>query len=138
MTLWFVGGACLIVLLVFGDPRIDFRLVAVGSLLPDVPLRVTPLHSVTAAVAVLVVVMLATRRGNPVRRRLLALPIGMLLHLVLDGVYSADAFWPDGGRLPSLERPVVVVVLQELMGAVALLWTWARLAALREEREETA
>lgn len=128
MILWFAGGACLIVLLVFGDPRIDYRLVAAGSLIPDLPLRRTPLHSLTAAVVVLVGVMLATRRGNPARRRLLALPIGMLLHLVLDG--ATDSLWTGGsGTLPSLDRPVVVLVLQELAGAAALYWCFARLTA---------
>ncbi len=131
MILWFVGLSCLIVLLVFGDPRIDYRLIAVGSLLPDAPLTVTPLHSLTAGALALVVVMLATRRGNPVRRRLLAIPIGMLLHLVLDG--STDGlWWPDGGRLPSFERPLALLAVMELAGAAALYWSWARLSALRE------
>lgn len=134
MILWFAGGACLIVLLVFGDPRIDYRLVALGSLLPDLPLRLTPLHSLTAGALVLTVVMLATRRGNPVRRRLLAIPIGMLLHLVLDGAFD-DVWWPTGGDLPSLDRPLVVVLLQELAGAAALSWSWVRLAALRESAQ---
>ena len=131
MILWFVGGACLIVLLVFGDPRIDYRLIALGALLSDLPLRLTPLHSLTAGAVVLVGIMLATRRGNPVRRRLLAIPIGMLLHLVLDGAFD-DVWWPTGGDLPSFDRPVLVLVLQELAGAVALYWSWARLSALRE------
>lgn len=130
MILWFVGGACLIVLLVFGDPRIDFRLIGLGALVPDLPLRLTPLHSITAGVVVLTVVMLATRRGNPARRRLLALPIGMLLHLVLDGAFD-DVWWPVGGSLPSFERPLALLVVQELAGAAALYWAWARLAVLR-------
>ena len=131
VILWFAGGACLIVLLVFGDPRIDYRLVALGSLVPDLPLRRTPLHSLTAAVLVLVGIMLATRRGNPARRRLLALPIGMLLHLVLDG--ATDSLWTGGGgTLPSFDRPVVVLVLQELAGAAALYWCFARLTAAEQ------
>ena len=50
------------------------------------------LHSVVGAVAVLGIVMLATRNRRLLRRRLLGIPIGMMAHLVLDGVFT----WTDG------------------------------------------
>ena len=132
MILWFAGGACVLVWLVFSDPRIDYRIVVAGALLPDLPGRLTPLHSMTACIAVLVVVMLATRRGSPRRRRALALPIGMLLHLVLDGMWAqGDVFWwpfTDASfeqSLPSLERPLSWLLLQEFAGLLGLLW-WRR------------
>src|ERR1700712_5207301 len=115
MFLWFVGTAVAAVWFVFRDPRFDYRLLVVGAVLPDVidlPARQARwAHSITVSVAVLVVVMLATAGRKPVRRLLLALPIGMLLHLVFDGAFTATKvfWWPFGGgwghqRLFSLER----------------------------------
>ena len=55
--------------------------------------------------------MLITAGRKPIRRLLLALPIGMLLHLVWDGVFATTRvlWWPFGGswgnvRVPSLQR----------------------------------
>lgn len=138
MILWFAGGACLLVLLVFGDPRIDYRMVAAGALVPDVVGRMTPLHSLPVCALALVVVMLATRGRRGLRRRLLAVPIGMLLHLVLDGMWArTDVFWwpffgeAEWGRLPSLERPVAVLLMQEAAGAAALVWVRSRVREAR-------
>lgn len=139
MILWFAGGACLAVLVVFGDPRIDLRWVALGALLPDLPLRLTPLHSLPVCAAVLACVMAATRRGTARRRAALAVPIGMLLHLVLDGMWTrTDVFWwpftgwsfPFDG-LPSLDRPALVLALQEAAGAVMLASARSRVRAAR-------
>ena len=64
MLLWFIGGSLVIAWLVFHDPAIDYRVLLLGVLLPDVVdglvggARV--LHSVVFSVALLVVVMLAT------------------------------------------------------------------------------
>jgi hypothetical protein len=113
---WFVGGATAIVWLVFKDPRFDYRLLAVGALLPaavDVLLGgARVMHAVVAPVAALVVVMAVTAGRKPIRRRLLAVPIGMFLHLVLDGVFRDTRvfWWPFSGlglpsaRLPSVTR----------------------------------
>src|SRR4029453_14488008 len=115
MFLWFIGTAVVSVWFVFRDPRFDYRLLALGAVLPDVidlpGGRARWAHSITAAVGVLLVVMLATAGRKPVRRGLLALPIGMLLHLVFDGAFTATKvfWWPFAGgwgdhRLFSLER----------------------------------
>ena len=64
MLFWFVGTAVLSVWFVFRDPRFDYRLLVVGSVLPAVVdgflggARV--LHSLTFSVALRVLVMLAT------------------------------------------------------------------------------
>lgn len=129
MILWFAGGACLAVRLVFGDSRIDYRLVIVGALLPDLPLRLTPLHAVLFPVALMLAVMAVARR-RLVQRRLLAVPIGVFMHLVLDGMWTrAGVFWwpflglsLGGSRLPSLDRPFWLLVVQEAAGALALAW----------------
>ncbi len=136
MFLWFVGTAFAAVWYVFRDPRFDYRLLAVGALLPeiiDLPSRQARwAHSVTAAVAVLAVIMLATAGRKPVRRLLLAIPIGMLLHLVFDGAFTATEvfWWPFSGgwgdvELFSLQRGWWNVPL-ELAGAALIVWAWRR------------
>lgn len=135
MLLWFAGMAYLMVWSVFRDPRIDYRLVMIGALLPDV--ADAPLggpryaHTLVVSVAVLVVVMLATRGRRPLRRRALALPIGMFCHLVLDGMWARTAvfWWPFLGEglhdrgLPSFDRPLLLLVAMELLGVAALVWS---------------
>ena len=134
MFLWFLGTAVLTVWFVFRDPAFDYRLLLVGAVLPDVvdvPLgRPGWAHSLTVAVVVLVVVMLATPRRSAVRRLLLALPIGMLLHIVWDGAFtSAEVFWwPFSGGWGDVEVPSVARgwwnLPLELAGLAALAWVW--------------
>jgi hypothetical protein len=137
VLLWFVGAAAVSVWFVFRDPRFDLRVLALGALLPDLvdlPLgRVSPAHSLTVAVAVLVAVMLVTQGRRATRKRWLALPIGMLLHLVFDGVVGSTTvfWWPFAGvdlgdrAVPSVERGWWNLPL-EALGAVAIAWLWRR------------
>jgi hypothetical protein len=144
--LWFAGGAFVLVWFVFRSPAVDYRLVIVGALLPLVELpfgspRV--LHSLTGAVALLVLAMVATPRHRLVQRRLIAIPIGVFVHLLLDGVWTdTDAFWwPfsglawSGARLPELERGALDVVL-EVAGAAALWWCWRRFRLYEPDRRQ--
>jgi membrane-bound metal-dependent hydrolase YbcI (DUF457 family) len=136
MFLWFVGPSVLIVWAVFGSPAADYRIVALGSVVPLLELpfgHPRLLHSVTGAVLVMALVMIGARGRRLVQRRLLGLPIGMLLHLVLDGAWTDDhAFWwPFLGRswstsrLPELGRGGFSVLL-ELVGAAACWWAYRR------------
>ncbi len=103
---WFIGTAVVTVWFVFRDPKFDYRLLIVGAVLPAIVdalfggARV--LHSLTFSVVLLVVLMLATPRGTPIRRTLLALPIGTLLHLVFTGAWIESA-----GVLVAVPRLVV-------------------------------
>ena len=135
MFLWFAGMSVVIVWQVFRSPALDYRLVMLGAVLPVGELLLggpRVLHTLLFVVVLLGVVMLATRNRRLVRRRLIGLPIGMMLHLVLDGVWAlAEVFWwpafgfafPDG-PLPELDRPVGLIILLDLAGVVALAWCW--------------
>ncbi|HKE75289.1 MAG TPA: hypothetical protein VKB57_16825 [Acidimicrobiales bacterium] len=144
MLLWFAGGSVLIVFLVFRSPAIDYRLVVLGALLPlaELPFgspRV--LHSITGAAVALGAAMVITPRRRLVQRRLVAVPIGMFLHLLLDGVWTdTRAFWwPFAGlawsdsRLPELSRGALDLLL-ELAGAAMLWWCWRRFRLDEPER----
>lgn len=136
MFLWFLATALVSVWYVFSDPRFDYRLLFVGALLPDlidVPSgQARWAHSLAVAVGVLAAVMIVTAGRKPVRRLLLGLPIGMLLHLVWDGAFTSTQvfWWPFSGdwgdvRVPSLERQLLDVVM-ELVGLAVLWWAWRR------------
>jgi membrane-bound metal-dependent hydrolase YbcI (DUF457 family) len=138
MLIWFAALSIAGVFLVFRDPAIDYRLIALGSLLPDpidAVLRrgIGPLHSVVTAVAVLVVVMLATIGRRVLRRKLLAIPIGLFAHLVLDNAWSTTTsfWWPLAGRvgrasLPVVERGPIISVIQEFVGLAVAVWLYRR------------
>jgi len=136
VLLWFVGLSWVVVYAVFQSPALDYRLVAVGSVLPlldAVTGGAWVLHTLAASVATLAVVMLATRRRRLVRRRWLGIPIGMFVHLVLDGVWTkTDVFWWPffgvsfaGQQLPEAERWPLVLAM-ELAGAGALVLCYRR------------
>ena len=144
MLLWFAGMAFVAVWVVFKDPALDHRLVMAGALLPDVIDVWTGgrwfAHTVLASVGLLTAVMLGTQHRRLLRRRLLALPIGTFLHLVLDGMWTDQEvfWWPVAGSefgeaLPSVARGWANVPL-ELLGAAALVWAWRRFRLGEPER----
>ena len=102
MFFWFVGTAIVTVWFVFRDPRFDYRLLVVGSVLPLVDALfggARVMHTLVFSLALLVVVMLATVGRRPAAPLWLGLPIGTLLHLVFNGAWvDSDVFWwPFGG-----------------------------------------
>lgn len=136
MLLWFVGPSILIVWAVFRSPAADYRLVALGSILPLAELAFGEprlLHALAGAALVMLAVMVGARGRRLVQRRLLGVPIGMFLHLGLDGAWAdTRAFWwPFLGlgwsdhELPELGRGVFGVAL-ELLGAGACWWGYRR------------
>jgi hypothetical protein len=144
MVLWFVATAVLSIAYVFRDPRFDYRGLIVGVLLPDVVdglfggARV--LHSVVGVVSVLVIVMLTTIGRRPLRKQLIAVPIGMLCHLVFDGAFATDHvfWWPfmggfDDAPLPLIDRGWWNVPL-ELAGIALCLLIWRRAQLHTPER----
>ena len=135
MFLWFLGTSAIAVWFVFRDDKFDYRVLFLGALLPDIVDATTcgawVLHSVTASVAVLAGVMAVARRGSERRRRWLALPIGMFMHLVFDGAFNNTTvfWWPfsggsfGGARIASLDRLPLDIAL-EVAGALMLAWMW--------------
>jgi hypothetical protein len=135
MFFWFIGGSVLVVWLAFRSPAFDYRLVALGSLLPLVD-AVTGgawvLHTMLAAAAAFAMVLVITRGRRLVARRWIGVPIAMLLHLVLDGTFtnSTQLWWPLLGG--SLDQPlpeaghVGLTVVLELCGIGVLVWMWRR------------
>ena len=139
MFIWFAVLSAAGVALVFRDPRLDHRLVALGSILP-IPLdllvgsvtgdarRVGPFHSIVIHVAGLVAVMAGTIGRRARRKQLLAVSIGGFFHLVLDAAFTnTTAFlWPfasgNRGQQQIFNRGWFVNVLLELGGAVVALW----------------
>jgi hypothetical protein len=143
VILWPVGTALVLAWAIFRDPALDYRLLVVGALLPDLvdaPVGGARVgHTLVASVAVLAVVMLATRGHRDARRRLLALPIGMFMHLLVDGMWARTTtfWWPFfgwdlTGGLPALDAAPAVIVLKELVGAMALAW-WCRRVGLGDK-----
>lgn len=144
MLLWFAVLAPIVVAEVFRSPMVDYRLVALGAVLPlgEVVLG-GPwlLHTLLGAVALLTVVMLTTVRRRLVRRRLLGVPIGLFLHLVLDATWTDRSlfWWPLFGAdfpddpVPELDRPVAVLVLLELLAVAIGVWAWRRYALDRSD-----
>ena len=140
MFLWFAACAVATVALVFGSSGIDYRIVALGSVLPLAEnLTGSPwvLHTLAGSAVLLVAVMALTAgRGRRLRRRRwIGLPIGTLVFLVACGAWSRTAlfWWPLGGSggvghgvPPEYERPLAVLIAFELAGIAALVWITRR------------
>ncbi|HSP27200.1 MAG TPA: hypothetical protein VLN74_01540 [Ilumatobacteraceae bacterium] len=136
MFFWFIGTAIVTVGVVFRDPRFDYRLLIVGSVLPIVDGvfgGARALHSVTVSVALLGVLMIATSGRKPIRKVLLGLPIGMILHLVFDGAWSdTEVFWWPFFGLSFDDAPLPMVArgwwsaLLEAAGVAICVWLWRR------------
>jgi hypothetical protein len=143
MLIWFAAMSVVITFLVFQSPSIDYRLVALGSLvaLVEVPFGAGPLHSLLVPTLVLAAVMLVTRRRRLVRRQWLGLPIGMYLHVVLDLAWTRDeAFWwpllgtgwSEGGSLETGRGAWSLVM--ELAGVLAGVWAFRRFGLVDPDR----
>src|SRR3954452_15651123 len=112
MILWYLAPSIVAVHEIFRSRGLDYRLIALGALLPllvDLPFGYYAYgHSLFVAVGVLAVVMLGTiGRPRLLRRRLICIPIGWMCGLVLSGAFLHDVsfLWPllgSGlpGRLP--------------------------------------
>lgn len=110
MLFWHVGGSILLFRYLFRDPGVDLRFLALGAVLSD--LIDKPIgriiwadqfqtgriygHTLVFFVLVLTAVMLFTSRGTTPRQRGVALAVGVMFHLLLDGMWVTPEtlFWP--------------------------------------------
>ena len=126
MFFWYIGLSVFVVATIFRSVGIDYRLVALGSLLPllvDLPFGYRAYgYTLLFAVAMLTVVMLGTiGRPRLLRRRWLCLPIGVFGGIVLSGAFTNDDlfWWPFlGTSFPhdALLPVWWVVLIEELVG----------------------
>lgn len=128
MLLWHLGVTAAIVLVALGRRRIDYRVVLLGSILPD--LIDKPVgriffeqqfensrifgHTLLFPLALVLAITLALR--GEAARRWFVLPIAVALHLALDGMWDEPItlFWPlFGAEFPRV--PVDGYWLQVLL-----------------------
>ena len=134
MLLWFIGTSVATIWFVFHDKQFAYRLVVAGALAPDVIEvflgHAGPLHSVVTLVALMTAVMLVTYGRKKSRSNMLAVVIGMFLHLVFDGAFTNTTmfWWPISGlkfgdyALPVFDRGLINIPL-EIIGVLLILWT---------------
>lgn len=128
MLLWYVGMSIFLVATIFRSTGIDYRLIAVGAMLPllvDLPLGYRAYgHTLLFAVVLLALVMVGTiGRPRLLRRRLLCVPIGVFCGLILAFAFTNDElfWWPFlGTSFPHdpLLPATWAVVVEELIGLV--------------------
>lgn len=148
MFFWFLGLSFAAVLVVFSSPAIDYRLVMLGSVAPVFEGLIGGpwvLHTLLAPVVVMAAVMAFTQKRRLVRRQWLGLPIGLFMHLVLDGSWAdAEVFWwpflgtsdvLGGSVVNEFERSLPVVLGMELIGVAVLAFLIDRLALRTEGKD---
>lgn len=145
MFIWFAAMSFLIVVMVFDSPAVDYRMVMLGGVAPVLEGAVGGpwlLHTLAGSVAVFAAVVVVTRGRRLVARRAIGLPIGLLLHLVLDGTWLSSSlfWWPFGGgrplgrgRIPEFDHLATSVVL-EVVGVVCALFLVRRFELARPDR----
>lgn len=162
MLFWHTGATIAIARYSFRDDRMDLRMLVLGALLPD--LVDTPIglifygklgsvrlftHSLVLASVVMILVVLATRRGRP-RKLWMPIAIGLLLHLLLDAMWldPETLWWPFLGWGFSLSGPETAAayvgsVLSDWrvwageatgLGYLIYLWRAARLSSPEQRR----
>lgn len=115
LLFWHLGLTCLIIVFTLGVRRIDYRVVLLGAILPDLidkpigrilfvdTFQTSRLfgHTLLLVTVVLLSIQLVLR--GKTARRWFILPIASLIHLALDGMWNLPVtlFWPlFGTRFP--------------------------------------
>lgn len=141
---WFAILAPVIVAEVFRSPMIDYRIVVLGAVAPLAEAllgRPNLLHTLLGAVGMLTIVMVATQGKRLLRRKLLGLPIGLMLHLVLDFTWAEQEllWWPGFGtdfpnhQVPAFDRPLGIGLTLEVVALVVGVWAARRYELTRAE-----
>lgn len=160
MLFWHLGGALWLFRWIFRDPKVDVRFLLLGAILPDLidlPIGTMVLtgrystgelwfHSLLAPTIYIGAVLLATRRGRR-RRAWMALGVGWMFHLVLDGMWTSQEvfLWPFFGGISPGQTPYWSLAweralhdpwrwIEEIVGLGYLIWLWIALRLNRSER----
>lgn len=136
MLLYHVAGALLLFRYVFRDPKVDVRMLALGAILPnlvDKPIGTLLWadyfgadrligHSLLFPTTIMIGALVVTRRGRR-RRAIMAVAIGAMLHLLLDGMWTSATtfFWPFFGWAFEPGLPDYWGHLGEVFTPIALL-----------------
>ncbi|MGH3650636.1 MAG: metal-dependent hydrolase [Acidimicrobiia bacterium] len=163
MLSWHVGATLWLFRWIFRDPKVDVRFLLVGAILPDlVDLPLGTLlfadrystgelwsHTLLAPTIYMAIVLLTTRRGRG-RRAWMALGVGWLFHLLLDGMWvDREVFlWPwFGFDFSPQESPFWSLAWErawsdpwrwgkEAVGLVYLAWLWVALGMSSPARRQ--
>ena len=163
MLFWHLGATLWLCRWIFRDPKVDVRFLLAGAVLPDVvdlmlgtvvlagtySIGELWLHTLLAPTVYTIGVLLLTRRGRR-RRAYMALGVGWLLHILLDGLWTDPEvlFWPFfGWELPVGEAPFWPLAwlrawadpwrwVIELVGLGYLVWLWFAAGLNQKERRD--
>ena len=147
MFIWFAAASFLIVVMVFDSPAVDYRMVMLGAVAPVFEGAIGGpwlLHTLLGCAAVFALVVVATRGRRLTARRAVGIPIGLLLHLVLDGTWlnSSLFWWPFRGGSPLGEGPLpefdhlVASVVLEVVGIAIAIYLVRRYELTRPDRRK--
>jgi hypothetical protein len=144
MFVWFAAMSFVIITVVFASAAVDYRLIMLGAVLPLAEGAIGGpwlLHTMLGSIVLFAAVMLATRGRRIAGRRWVGLPIGVFLHLVLDGTWTnAKLFWwpflgrsaLGHGRVPELQHLGVSLTL-EVIGVGVAVWSVRRFGLLEAD-----
>lgn len=160
MLFWHVGATLWLFRWIFRDPKVDVRFLLVGAILPDV-IDLTMgtvvladrystgelwFHSLILPTVYMTAVLILTRRGRR-RRAFMALGVGWLFHLLLDGIWTNQEvfLWPFFGDIPAGESPFWPLAweralsdpwrwIEEAIGLGYLIWLWIALGLSETEK----
>jgi hypothetical protein len=161
MLFWHAGATLWLFRWIFQDPKVDVRFLLFGALLPDLvdlilgtlvfPDRFSTgeiyFHTLLLPTLYMAVVLLTTRRGRR-RRAFMAVGVGWLFHLLLDGMWTGPEvlFWPFfGGEIPAGDVPYWPAAWEralsdpwrwglEVVGLGYLVWLWLATGLTDRER----
>lgn len=136
MLAWRIAATTWLFRWIFRDPKVDVRFLMAGVILPDVvDLAVGTVfvpnlasgelwaHSLVLPTVAMAVILISTRRGRR-RRAWMALTIGWLFHLLLDGMWLNENvfFWPFFGlEMPGASAPFWPLAWER---ALSDPWRW--------------
>ena len=161
MLFWHFGATLWLFRWIFRDPKVDIRFLLLGAILPDLidfpvgtilaPDRYAGgelwFHSLIGPALYIAAVLFLTRRGSR-RRAFMAVGVGWLFHLGLDGMWvDSEVFlWPFfGWEIPMGEAPYWPGAwarassdpwrwVLEVVGLAYLAWLWVAVGLGVKER----